>query len=138
MMRDLSFDDVIDYTKEDFTNNGKTYDVILDAKSNRPVSHYLRTLKPGGIYVTVGGEMSRLFTTLLTLPFISLFTRKKIKIVALKSNKDLPYINKLFEAGNFKTVIDGHYTLAQVPDAFRLFSKTAHKGKIVITVDDNI
>ncbi len=134
MMRNLGFDDVIDYTAEDFTNNGRTYDLILDTKSNRPVSHYLRALNPGGIYVTVGGDLSRLFTTLLSLPFISLFSRKKIKIVALKPNKDLPYINTLFEEGNFKTVIDGHYTLAQVPDAFRLFSKAAHKGKIVISV----
>jgi NADPH:quinone reductase-like Zn-dependent oxidoreductase len=136
MMQGLGFDQVIDYTSEDFTNNGKKYDVILDVKTNRPVFHYLRALNPGGIYVTVGGSFSRILQILLMMPFVSMFTKKKISIVALKPNKDLDYMNKLFEDGNLKAVIYGHYNLEQVPDAFRLFSKAGHKGKIVISVDD--
>jgi NADPH:quinone reductase-like Zn-dependent oxidoreductase len=137
MLLDMGFDHVIDYTTEDFTKNGKTYDLILDVKTNRAVSHYLRALNPGGIYVTVGGSMSRLLRSLLMIPLISLFSKKKINIVALKPNKDLGYINQLFSEGKIKAVIDGHYNLDQVQDAFRLFSKAGHKGKIVITVDDN-
>jgi NADPH:quinone reductase-like Zn-dependent oxidoreductase len=136
MMRSLGFDHVIDYTKEDFTTNGNRYDIILDVKTNRPIFHYLRALNKDGIYVTVGGSMSRLLQTLLLSPFIPLFSKKRVGIVALKPNKDLAYMNKLFEEGKIKAVIDGHFNLEQVTDAFRLFSQGNHKGKIVISVDD--
>jgi NADPH:quinone reductase-like Zn-dependent oxidoreductase len=136
MLRALGFDHVIDYTKEDFTEKGKQYDLILDAKTNRPVFHYLRALNPNGRYVTVGGSLSRLFQTLLLLPFISVFSKKKVSIVALKPNKDLAYINELFETGKVKPIIDGYYKLEDVPNAFRLFAQAGHKGKIVISVDD--
>ena len=136
MMRSVGFDHVIDFTREDFTKNGNQYDIILDVKTNRPISHYLRALNPSGIYVTVGGSMPRLFQTLLLLPLISIFSKKKVSIVALKPNKDLAYMNELFEGGKIKPVIDRHFNLEEVPDAFRLFSKANHKGKIVISVDD--
>jgi len=68
------------------------------------------------------------------LPFISIFSKKKVRIVALKANKDLNYINQLFDAGKLKPVIDGPYSLEQVPEAFRLFAKSAHKGKMVISI----
>jgi len=68
---------------------------------------------------------------------ISILIKKHIGIVALKPNKDLSYMNELFEAGKIKPVIDGAYRLEEVPEAFKLFSKGLHKGKVVITVDDN-
>ena len=77
MMLTAGFDHVIDYTKEDFTKNGKKYDLILDVKTIRAIFHYLRALNPKGKYITVGGSMSRLFQTLLVLPFISMFSKKK-------------------------------------------------------------
>jgi len=103
-------------------------------KTNRPVTHYLRAVKPGGVYVTVGGDLSRLFQTLLLSPFISMFSKKKVSIVMLKPNRDLAYLNELFEAGKIKPVIDGYYPLEDVRNAFKLFSQAAHKGKIVISV----
>lgn len=136
MLQALGFDSVIDYTKEDFTKNGKQYDLILDVKTNRPILHYLRALNPAGIYATVGGSLPRLFQALLLSPLISMFSKKKVIIVALKPNKDLAYMNDLFIAGKVKPVIDGHYSLEDVPDAFRLFSRAGHKGKIVITVNE--
>ena len=136
MMRSVGFDHVIDYTKEDFTKNGKRYDLILDAKTNRPIFHYLRALNSEGSYVTVGGALSRLFQALFLAPVISIFSKKKVLIVALKPNKDLAYMNELFQAGKVKPVIDGYFILKGVPDAFRLFEKAGHKGKIVISVDD--
>ena len=60
--------------------------------------------------------------------------KKHIRIVALKPNKDLAYMNGLFEAGKVKPVIDGPYRMDEVPDAFRIFGKGDHKGKIVITM----
>jgi NADPH:quinone reductase-like Zn-dependent oxidoreductase len=95
---------------------------------------YARALSVNGVYVTVGGSLGRLLQAVLLGPLISLFNKKHIRIVALKPNKDLLYINGLFESGKIKPVIDGSYQLHEVPDAFTLFRKGEHKGKIVITV----
>ncbi len=62
-------------------------------------------------------------------------SKKNIRIVALKPNKDLAYMNELFEAGKVVPVIDGSYKLGEVPKAFRLFGEGDHKGKVVITMD---
>ena len=137
MLRSLGFDHVIDYKREDFTKNGKRYDLILDAKTNRSIFDYTRALQPHGIYVTVGGSMIRLLQALMLGSWISMISKKKIGIVALKPNKDLAYMNELFEAGKVKPVIDGPYKLDEVPKVFRLFGEGAHKGKVVITVEHN-
>ena len=134
MLRSLGASHVIDYTKEDFTENGRTYDIILDVKTNRPIFHYLRALKPNGMYVTVGGSLNRLFQAFILSPWIGMFTKKRVRIVALKPNKDLLYMNELYEAGKLKPVIERFYTLEDIPEAFRHFGKAAHKGKIVISI----
>ena len=134
MLRSMGFDHVIDYTKEDFTKNGQCYDLILDVKTNRSMFDYARALCRDGVYVTVGGSMSRLLQALLLAPLIRMFRKKHIRIVALKTNKDLAYMNELFETGKAKAVIDGPYRLDQVSEAFRHFGKAEHKGKIVITI----
>ena len=134
MLRSLGYDHVIDYTKEDFTKNGQHYDLILDVKTNRSTIDYVHALKPTGVYVTVGGDMSRLLQALLLGPWISRFNQKHIRIVALKPNKDLDYINRLFEAGKVKPVIDGPYRMDEIQKAFAIFGKGDHKGKIVITI----
>jgi len=135
MMRSIGFDHVIDYTKEDFTKNGQCYDLILDNKMNRSIFDYMRALSPNGIYVTTGGSTARLFQAFLLGPLISMFSKKSIRIVALKPNKDLAYMNELFEAGKIKSVIDGPYKLSEVPKALRYFGEGNHKGKVVITVE---
>ena len=136
MLSAMGFDHVIDYTKEDFTQNGPRYDLILDVKTSRSMFDYTRALRYGGTYVTVGGSMPRLLEALVLAPLISMISKKNIRIVALKPNKDLAYMNELFEAGKIKPVIDGSYRLDDVPAAFRLFGKGIHKGKIVIAVDN--
>jgi NADPH:quinone reductase-like Zn-dependent oxidoreductase len=138
MLRSLGADYEIDYRKTDFTNNGIRYDIILDAKTNRSPFNYLRALAPGGRYITVGGSGERLLQLLFSIPWISLFTKKKLKIVMLKVNKDLIYMNELFDAGKIKPVIEGNYSLEDIPGAFRHFSKAEHKGKIVITVTNRL
>jgi NADPH:quinone reductase-like Zn-dependent oxidoreductase len=134
MLRSMGFDHVIDYTKEDFTKNGKCYDLILDVKTNRSTFDYARALCRNGVYVTVGGSIARLFQALFLAPWISLIHKKYIRIVALKPNKDLVYMNELFETGKVKPVIDGPYKLDEVPEVFRIFGKGEHKGKLVITM----
>jgi NADPH:quinone reductase-like Zn-dependent oxidoreductase len=137
MLRSMGFDHVIDYTQEDFTRNGQYYDLILDVKTNRSIFDYTHSLYPNGIYVTVGGSSVRLFQALILGPWISMISKKNIRIVFLKPNKDLAYMNELFEAGKIKPVIDGPYTLDEVPKAFRLFGEGDHKGKVVITIEHN-
>lgn len=134
MLSSLGFDHVIDYTREDFTKNGRCYDLILDVKTNRSLFDYARALCRRGAYVTVGGSMRRLLEALFLAPWMSIISKKHIRIVALKPNKDLAYMNQLFEAGKIKPVIDGPYRLSEVPDVFRLFIRGDHKGKVVITI----
>jgi len=135
MLRSLGFDHVIDYKQEDFTKNGQCYDLILDTKTNRSVFDYAGSLSPNGTYVTVGGFMTRLFQAFVLGPWISIFIKKNIRILGLKPNKDLDYVNELFEAGKVRPVIDGPYKLSEVPDAILYFGEGKHQGKVVITVD---
>jgi NADPH:quinone reductase-like Zn-dependent oxidoreductase len=137
MLHSMGAEHVIDYTQEDFTKNGQRYDLILDVKTNRSIFNCARALSPNGIFVTVGGSMVRLLQALFLGPWISIFSKKKILILVLKPNKDLAYMNELFEAGNLKPVIDGPYKLDEVPKAFKLFGEAVHKGKVVINVEHN-
>jgi NADPH:quinone reductase-like Zn-dependent oxidoreductase len=135
MMRAVGFDYVIDYRKEDFTKNGRCYDLIVDTKTTRWFWEYARSLNPGGAYATVGGpEMRHLLTIPLVGWAIRMATRKAFRLVALKTNKDLPYLNDRFEAGQLVPVLDGPYTLSQGPDALRHFGAGNHKGKVIITM----
>ncbi|MEO5602762.1 MAG: NAD(P)-dependent alcohol dehydrogenase [Cyclobacteriaceae bacterium] len=134
MLREIGFDEVIDYALEDFTKNGRCYDLIVDVKTNRSVFDYARALGPHGTYATVGGSMIRLVQILFLRPWFSMMSKKKIRIVVLKLNKDLGYMSELFKAGKVKPVIDGPFRLDEVPKAFRLFGEGAHKGKVVIAV----
>jgi NADPH:quinone reductase-like Zn-dependent oxidoreductase len=134
MLRAMGADHVIDYLKEDFTRGGKCYDLILDVKTNRSPLAYTRALNPYGTYATVGGNTLRLLQALVMGPLISRLSNKHVRIVTLKPNKDLAYMNELFEAGRLVPVIDGPYKLANVPDAFRLFGTGDYKGKIIITM----
>lgn len=138
ILRSLGFDHVIDYTKEDFTKSGKSYDLILDVKTSRSVFDYARALNPGGIYISIGGSMARILQALLFAPLISRVSKKKIHILAFEPNKDLTYVNELFEAGKIKPVIDNLYSLNEVPQAMRYFGEGKHKGKVVITVENNL
>jgi NADPH:quinone reductase-like Zn-dependent oxidoreductase len=136
MMRSIGFDHVIDYTKEDFTRNGQCYDLILDVKTNRSMFDYTRALTPNGTYATVGGSMGRLLQAFLLGPWISRFSKKRISVVMLKPNKDLEYMNRLWKAGRVKAVIDGPYKLIEFAEAFRLFEKAEHNGKVVISMQE--
>jgi NADPH:quinone reductase-like Zn-dependent oxidoreductase len=134
MLRAMGADHVIDYLDEDFTKSGKCYDLILDVKTNRSPFDYARALNRSGTYATVGGDMPRLLQFLVLSPLMSRRYKKHMRIVMLKPNKDLAYMNELFEAGKLTPVIDGPYKLADLPEAFRLFGRGDHKGKIIVTM----
>ncbi|HEY0656416.1 MAG TPA: NAD(P)-dependent alcohol dehydrogenase [Chryseosolibacter sp.] len=134
MLRALGYDHVIDYRKTDFTRTGQRYDLILDVKTNRSPFDYLRALNTAGRYATVGGAPGRLLQTFLSSSVISLFTKKKLIVVALKPNKDLEYINKLYESGKIRAILDGPYPLEDIPAKFRDFAQGLHKGKVVFSL----
>ena len=134
MLRAMGVQHVIDYTREDFTRTGRRYDRILDVKTSRSIFDYARALAPDGIYVTVGGSLARLFQFLLLRPWISMTRKKSIRFLALKLNSGLADMKELFEAGQVVPVLDGHWELSDVSQAFRHFGAGRHKGKVVITV----
>ena len=135
MMRSLGFDRVIDYTKEDFTKSGRRYDLILDTKTSRSVFKYPRALSPHGTYVTVGGSTGRLLQAAFLGPMIRKITNKNIRVLGLKPNKDLDYVNELFEAGKITPVVDGPYELSEVPDVIQRFGEAGHMDKLVISLE---
>lgn len=134
LLHALGFDKVIDYTQADFTASGTSYDLILDVKTNRSPYDYARALSPGGTYVTVGGLMTRLLQVVLVGPVIAMGGKKKMRVVALKPNKDLVYMSELFEAGKVRPVMEHFRTLNEVPEAMRHFGAGNHKGKVVVTL----
>ena len=94
----------------------------------------LRSLKPGGRYVTVGGDLPKLLQIFFFGSWIRRFTGKSLWVVGLKPNKDLDYVNDVFDQQGLTSVIDGPYPLAEVPRAVQRFGEAEHIGKIVITV----
>lgn len=126
MVRSLGADVVIDYTKEDFSQNGKVYDLILGANGDRSLADYKRALSPNGIYVCTGGSMKQIFSSLI-------FGNKQVRNLASKPNqKDLIFIQEFLASGKIKAVIDKVYPLHELADAFRYFETGKVKGKVVI------
>jgi NADPH:quinone reductase-like Zn-dependent oxidoreductase len=136
MARSIGADQVIDYTKEDFTRRGERYDLILGVNGYHPILAYRRALKPEGMYVMAGGEMAQIFQALLLGPVLSMWGKKKMTSVAAKNNwKDLEALKELIEAGKVRPVIDRQFRLQEAAEALRyLGGKHAH-GKVVITIE---
>src|SRR6266540_39910 len=137
-MRSLGADHVIDYTREDFTKNGKQYDFILDLIAYRSAFAYARALKPNGSYYAVGGSVATFLQFLLFGPWIRRTSGKHVRLLAVQRNrKDLEYITELCVVGKVIPYIDKRYLLSEVPEALRYLGEGHAKGKIVITVGQN-
>jgi len=137
VMRSIGADHVIDYTQEDFTKIGRSYDFILDFAAQHAISDYWRVLNSNGIYVMVGGSTPLILQIMFLGPMISMITSKKMGILMYKPKKDLFLIKELFESGVAKPVIDKCYPLSEVAEAFRYFGEGRHRGKVVITLGDS-
>ena len=135
IVHSIGADQIIDYTKEDFTQKKERYDLILGVNGSNSISAYKRVLKPNGNFVHVGGAESQMFQTLVLGPFISMTGSKKISNLLQRANqKDLIYVKELLEAGKVKPVIDKRYKLSEVSDAFKYFQEGHAQGKVVLTV----
>jgi NADPH:quinone reductase-like Zn-dependent oxidoreductase len=134
-LRSVGADHVIDYTREDFTKNGKQYDLVLDVTAYRSVFAYARTLRTNGIYFVVGGSVITLFQILLLGPSIRRRTGRNVRILAVQRNrKDLDLIAELYEAGKVVPVIDRRYSLIEAPEAIRYLGEGRARGKVIITM----
>jgi NADPH:quinone reductase-like Zn-dependent oxidoreductase len=137
MMSSLGADHVIDYTQEDFTKNGKCYDLILDVKTDRSIFDYRRALSSNGLYVTVGGKSNRILQLVFLGSLISKIGNKKLALIMHKPNKDLNILNEFFESGKVKPVVDRCFALSETAEAFQYFGSGQFKGKVVITMKHN-
>ena len=138
IVRSIGADHVIDYTREDFTRNGKHYDLILAANGYRSISEYRRSLTPKGIYVMTGGAMAQLSEVMLKGPWISMIgSQKMVNLLAKPNKQDLSFIKGLLESGKVKSVIDRCYPLRETADAIRYVEEGHAQGKVVITVAQN-
>lgn len=134
VLRTLGADYVIDYRQEDFTTNGKKYDLVIEVVAHRSIGAYKRCLKPDGIFVLVGGSLSSILQTALLGPLFSLFSSQKLGILIHEQNKYLSDLVKLVDAGTIKAVIDKTYSLEETSEAFRALAAGKAKGKLVVKV----
>jgi NADPH:quinone reductase-like Zn-dependent oxidoreductase len=136
MARSIGAEHVVDYTKEDFTQSGRRYDLILGISGYHPLSDYRRALSPQGIYVAVGGTSAQYFQALLLGPLLSMTGSKKLGSIglAIPNQEDLAFLIELVEAGELLPVIDRCYPLSEVPEALRYFGQVHAQGKVVITI----
>ncbi len=133
-VKSLGADKVIDYTKEDFTKSGETYDIIFDAVGKRSFSGCIRSLKENGIYLDAVASPSRSVRGRWTSMRSS---KKHIGGTATGNTEDLIFLKELIEAGKIKPVIDRRYPLEQTAEAHRYVEKGHKKGNVVITVVHN-
>jgi NADPH:quinone reductase-like Zn-dependent oxidoreductase len=135
MVKSLGADKVIDYTKEDFTKSGETFDVIFDTVGKSSFAGCVRSLKKKGSYLrAVHMALSPIVRGLWTSMTSS---KKVIGGIVTERKEDLIFLKELIEAGKIKPVIDRRYPLEQTAEAHRYVEKGHKKGNVVITVEHN-
>ncbi len=133
LVKSLGADHVVDYTREDFTRNGQTYDVIFDAVGKSSFSRCKRALTRKGVYMTTVPSLAILPQMLLT----ALSGGKKAKFAAaglMQNQANLNFLKQLAEAGQLRAVIDRRYPLEQIADAHRYVDTERKKGNVIINV----
>ncbi|MEQ9230736.1 MAG: NAD(P)-dependent alcohol dehydrogenase [Cyclobacteriaceae bacterium] len=131
LAKDQGADEVIDYTKEDFTKGQKKYDLIFDIVANHGMSVISQVLKAGGRYVTCAFSMGVMFFG----GFKSKVVGKKFTTLLASANQaDLQFVGKLAEEGKLNPVIQKAYTLDDVPEALWTMGKGGTSGKLVVTI----
>jgi NADPH:quinone reductase-like Zn-dependent oxidoreductase len=139
MVLSIGADDVIDYTRQDFADGTRRYDLILDNAGRRPLRHLRRALEPKGTLVIVGGEgggrwlggFDRGFRAAMLSPFVG----QKLKVLVAKDrSEDLEFLTELIEAGKVTPVLDRTFPLSQAADAIEYWEQGHARGKVVVTV----
>jgi NADPH:quinone reductase-like Zn-dependent oxidoreductase len=128
LVRSLGAAAVIDYTQEDFTRNGKTYDVVFDAVGKHSLRRSRRSLKPGGIYLETD------LGFLWHVPVLALLSRRVALGITKYSKEDVLFLKELIEAGKYRAVIDRRYPLEDVVEATKYVETGQKTGNVVLTV----
>jgi NADPH:quinone reductase-like Zn-dependent oxidoreductase len=137
LVRSVGADHILDYAREDFTQSGQQYDLILMMGGNRSLSQLKRALRPGGTLVPVGTEEGNRWVggkAWIQAMLLSRLVRHLRPLAAEPNQADLQFLTELIEAGKITPVIDRTYSLSEVPDAIRYLHEGNARGKIVITV----
>ena len=140
LVRAIGADEVIDYTREDFTDGTRQFDLILDTAGRRPLSQLRRALTPQGTLVIVGGEGGDRwlggFQRQIFAPLRSRFSEQKLLGLMYKQRQqDLLTLKDLIEAGKLTPVIDRTFPLKEAPQAIRYLEQGHARGKVVVTVE---
>src|SRR5437667_9318179 len=142
MVRSIGAKQVFDYTREDFTKSGQSYDqrydLILDCVGNHSLLAHRRALNPNGVCVVAGAKgLWDFLTHALAAPVLSrLVSQKFVTFIAKLNKKDLTIMRELMADGKVTPVIDRRYSLSEVPEAMRYLETRHARGKVVITLDD--
>ena len=126
LVKSLGADKVVDYTKEDFTKSGETYDIIFDTIGKSPFSSSKRSLKKEGFYIFATFGLGRAFRVA--------FNKRAISGLLEAKAEDLIFLRELIEAGKLRAVIDKSYSLEQIAEAHRYIESGQKKGQVVITL----
>jgi NADPH:quinone reductase-like Zn-dependent oxidoreductase len=141
LARSLGANHVIDYTREDFTRQGRRYDLILAVNGYHPLLACRRVLSPTGTYVLVGASSARLVRAILQAkllgPLLSRSGGRTMDFMGIAriNRRDLSYLAELHAAGTIAAVIDRRYPLAEAVEAFRYVEGSHGRGKVVLTVE---
>jgi NADPH:quinone reductase-like Zn-dependent oxidoreductase len=138
MARSIGADDVIDYTKEDFTQNDQRYDLIFAVNGFHSLAAYQRALNPQGSYVCAGGTLAQIFQAMLLGSLMSRKngTRMSFMGISKPNRQDLLCLAELVEAGKIVPVIEKCYALNEVPSAMRYLTEGHARGKVVIQIGE--
>jgi NADPH:quinone reductase-like Zn-dependent oxidoreductase len=131
MLRSIGADQVVDYTREDFTESGETYDAIFDVVGKASFSRCMGSLKEEGFYLLANPGLSKMIRGRWTA---STGSKKAVIGGTSYDTADLIFLRELIEAGKIRTVVDRRYPLEQIPEAHRYVEKGGKKGNVVITV----
>jgi NADPH:quinone reductase-like Zn-dependent oxidoreductase len=135
MVRAIGADHVIDYTREDFTRLGRSYDLIAAVNGDRSVLRYRQALKPGGTCVVLGGSMKQILQALVLGPVLSRMGNRKVEALMTRgSREDLSFLKDLLAAGKVVPVIDRRYPLERAAEAIEYLVQGHARGKVVLTV----
>ena len=140
LVRSIGAEEVIDYTREDFAEGARRWDLIVDTAGRRSLSQLRRALTRRGTLVIVGGEgggrwLGGFDRLILRAPILSLFARQRLRpLMSKERREDLVVLKELIEAGKVTPVIDRTYSLSEVPEAIRYLEAGHARGKIVIGV----
>lgn len=133
LVRSLGATHVIDYTKEDFTRKGQTYDIIIDTAGTAPFSRSKHSLKEGGRLLLVLAGLP----DMLPMPWVSMTSSKRIIAgPAAERAEDLRLLAELAQAGDFRPTIDRRYPFEQIPEAHRYVETGRKKGNVIIELAD--